>query len=105
MIRFGDGFEHGTRTAGLYERLDKACLDLAGITAITPVSAMAAGGDKVACKKLAKKSRVPVVPGKSSDTVQKDLRNEPDRFVLKYWQPATSLRAGIAHVIKAMAGK
>ena len=48
---------------------------------------------------------VPVVPGKSSDTVQKDLRNEPDRFVLKYWQPATSLRAGIAHVIKAMAGK
>src|SRR4051812_40210662 len=28
-----------------------------------PVSAMAAVGDKVACKKLAKKSRVPTVPG------------------------------------------
>src|SRR5437764_11389151 len=28
-----------------------------------PVSAMAAVGDKVACKKLAKKARVPTVPG------------------------------------------
>jgi hypothetical protein len=34
--------------------------------------------------------------------VQKDLRNEPDRFVLQYWQPETSLREGISHVIKAM---
>jgi nucleoside-diphosphate-sugar epimerase len=45
---------------------------------------------------------VPVVPGQSSDVVQKDLRNEPDRFVLQYWQPETSLREGISHVIKAM---
>jgi nucleoside-diphosphate-sugar epimerase len=45
---------------------------------------------------------VPVVPGRSSDLVQKDLRNEPDRFLLKYWKPETSLREGIAHVIKAM---
>jgi nucleoside-diphosphate-sugar epimerase len=45
---------------------------------------------------------VPVVPGQSPDVVQKDLRNEPDRFLLKYWQPETSLREGIAKVIKAM---
>ncbi len=43
-----------------------------------------------------------VVPGQSADVVQKDLRNEPDRFILKYWQPATSLREGIAKVVKAM---
>lgn len=45
---------------------------------------------------------VPVVPGQSADVVQKDLRNEPDKFLLKYWQPETSLRNGIAHVIQAM---
>jgi nucleoside-diphosphate-sugar epimerase len=46
--------------------------------------------------------RVPVLPGESADVVQKDLRNEPDRFLLQYWQPETSLHAGISHVIKAM---
>jgi nucleoside-diphosphate-sugar epimerase len=38
---------------------------------------------------------VPVVPGQTVDTVQKDLRNEPDRFLLQYWKPETSLRNGI----------
>ena len=46
--------------------------------------------------------RVPVIPGQATDTVQKGLRNEPDRYVLQYWQPETSLRDGIARVIKAM---
>lgn len=46
--------------------------------------------------------RVPVLPGQASDSVQKDLRNEPDKFLLQYWQPETSLRDGIAHVIQAM---
>ena len=46
--------------------------------------------------------RVPVVPGQSGDVVQKDLRNEPDRFLLQHWKPETSLRKGISHVIKAM---
>jgi nucleoside-diphosphate-sugar epimerase len=48
---------------------------------------------------------VPVVPGKAGDTVQKDLRNEPDRFLLQHWQPETSLREGISHVITAMTAK
>lgn len=46
--------------------------------------------------------RVPVSPGQAADTVQKGARNEPDRFLLQYWQPETSLREGIARVIKAM---
>lgn len=45
---------------------------------------------------------VPIVPGQSADVVQKDLRNEPDRFLLQYWKPETSLRDGVTHVIKAM---
>lgn len=49
--------------------------------------------------------RVPVIPGRATDLVQKDLRNEPDRFVLQYWKPETSLREGIAYVIKAMTAK
>jgi nucleoside-diphosphate-sugar epimerase len=46
--------------------------------------------------------RVSIVPGQSADVVQKDLRNEPDRFILQHWKPETSMREGIAHVIKAM---
>ena len=45
---------------------------------------------------------VSVIPGQSEDTVQKDLRNEPDRFILKYWQPKTTLKDGISQVIRAM---
>ena len=46
--------------------------------------------------------QVPVIPGKSSDTVQKDLRNEPDRYILEHWRPTTPLRAGIEQVIAKM---
>jgi len=46
--------------------------------------------------------KVPVIPGKSVDTIQKDLRNEPDRYLLQYWRPTTSLRDGISQVIRAM---
>jgi hypothetical protein len=46
--------------------------------------------------------KVPVIPGRSADTVQKDLRNEPDRYLLQYWRPTTSLRDGISKVIRAM---
>ena len=45
---------------------------------------------------------VPVIPGQATDTVQKDLRNEPDRYLLQYWRPTTSLRDGISQVIRAM---
>jgi nucleoside-diphosphate-sugar epimerase len=43
-----------------------------------------------------------VVPGRRTDEVQKDKRNEPDTFILKYWQPRTSLEAGIRKVNQQM---
>jgi len=45
---------------------------------------------------------VSVIPGRSADMVQRDLRNEPDRFILRHWQPKTSLRQGISRVISSM---
>jgi nucleoside-diphosphate-sugar epimerase len=39
-----------------------------------------------------------IVPGRSGDDVQRDKRNEPDPFILQYWQPKTSLEAGIRRV-------
>ncbi len=43
-----------------------------------------------------------VVPGSSTDDVQRDKRNEPDPCILKYWQPRTSLEAGIRRVNEQM---
>lgn len=36
------------------------------------------------------------------DSVQLDKRNEPDKFILNYWQPVTSIKAGINKVIEGM---
>ena len=36
------------------------------------------------------------------DSVQMDKRNEPDKFILNYWQPITSIKAGINKVIEGM---
>lgn len=43
-----------------------------------------------------------VTYAKTRDDVQRDAKNEPDRAVLKYWQPTISLRDGIHMVIKEM---
>ena len=45
---------------------------------------------------------VNILPGKASDTVQLDKRNEADRFIEKYWSPKTDLETGIAKVFEAM---
>lgn len=42
-----------------------------------------------------------VVAGEKED-VQKNLKNEPDRSILQYWQPKISLREGIFKIIKQM---
>lgn len=47
-----------------------------------------------------KKINVSIKPSKSSDTVQKDKRNLPDRFFLKFWKPKYSLEQGIVEIIK-----
>jgi len=45
---------------------------------------------------------VNIIPGKASDTVQLDKRNEADPFIRKYWSPKTDLVTGIAKVFEAM---
>jgi nucleoside-diphosphate-sugar epimerase len=41
-----------------------------------------------------------IIPGKSGDTVQMDIKNEPSEYLLNIWRPKTSLREGIEKVIK-----
>jgi len=43
-----------------------------------------------------------VIAGRRMDDVQKDKRNEPDPFILNYWKPRTSLKAGIRKVNEQM---
>ena len=45
---------------------------------------------------------VNIIPGKASDTVQLDKRNEADPFIRKYWSPKTDLVTGIAKVFESM---
>ena len=45
---------------------------------------------------------VNIIPGKASDSVQLDKRNEPDPFIRKYWHPKTDLETGIAKVFASM---
>ena len=45
---------------------------------------------------------VNIIPGKTSDTVQLDKRNEADPFIRKYWSPKTDLVTGISKVFEAM---
>lgn len=41
-----------------------------------------------------------IVPGKSKDIGQRDKRNEPDPYILNYWQPKISLEDGIKKIIE-----
>lgn len=41
---------------------------------------------------------VNVQPSNEKDTVQLDKRNNPDTFIMKYWQPKTSIESGIAKI-------
>ena len=45
---------------------------------------------------------VNIIPGKASDTVQLDKRNEADPFIQKYWSPKTDLVTGISKVFESM---
>ena len=45
---------------------------------------------------------VNIIPGKASDTVQLDKRNEADPFIQKYWSPKTDLVSGISKVFESM---
>ncbi|MGO8839372.1 MAG: NAD-dependent epimerase/dehydratase family protein [Limisphaerales bacterium] len=52
---------------------------------------------------IGREMKVPVIPGAQTlDPTQLFKKNEPDPFILKYWQPTTSLEEGIRHVIKQL---
>lgn len=40
-----------------------------------------------------------IVPGEKLDSIQFDLRNEPDKTILSYWKPPLNLEEGIKKVI------
>lgn len=42
---------------------------------------------------------VTIVPGMLKDSVQLDMRNEPNRHIIKYWSPSTSLEEGIKQIV------
>ena len=43
-----------------------------------------------------------IEPGTATDTVQKDARNEPDKYILNFWKPTTDLAKGIELIVKDM---
>jgi nucleoside-diphosphate-sugar epimerase len=43
-----------------------------------------------------------ITPGKDTDTVQLNKRNEPDPYVLNFWKPKISLKEGIKRIISEM---
>ena len=48
---------------------------------------------------------ITIMPSNSEDTVQKLQRNLPDKFILKYWKPDTSIQEGIKKVFNEMKKK
>ena len=45
---------------------------------------------------------VVIKPAQSKDEVQKDIRNKPDLFIRKFWQPKTSVEDGISKIFEVM---
>ena len=43
-----------------------------------------------------------ISPAESKDEVQKDARNVPDPYIRKFWEPKTSVKAGITKVFEEM---
>ncbi|HAB99795.1 MAG TPA: NAD-dependent epimerase/dehydratase [Parachlamydiales bacterium] len=43
-----------------------------------------------------------ISPGPSADEVQKDKRNEPDPYILRFWKPKTELADGIKRIKEEM---
>lgn len=48
---------------------------------------------------VAKQLKAEIVVGQKVDDVQNGIKNEPDRFLLNWWQPKTSLEEGIGRII------
>ena len=44
-----------------------------------------------------------VIAGESGDSVQMDIKNTPNKYLLKFWKPKTTLKEGIKKVIELQA--
>ena len=51
---------------------------------------------------LIEKYGVTISPSDEKDSVQLDKKNKPDPFIMKWWQPKTTIEQGIAKVFEAM---
>jgi len=43
-----------------------------------------------------------VLPAATKDDVQRDAKNEPDPFIMRYWQPQIDLEQGISDIVQQM---
>lgn len=43
-----------------------------------------------------------IIPANKKDLVQKNMKNEPNKYILKFWQPETSIEEGIQRIISEM---
>lgn len=50
-------------------------------------------------EKVANLTNASIILGESSDSVQRDKKNEPSRKILDYWAPTKTLETGIAEII------
>ena len=48
------------------------------------------------------KTEVNISPSNEKDSVQMDKKNRPDTFIMKWWQPKTTIQEGISKVFEAM---
>jgi nucleoside-diphosphate-sugar epimerase len=49
---------------------------------------------------IAKHFNATVIKGASVDNVQQGIKNEPNKYLLKFWQPSTTLSDGINRIIQ-----
>jgi nucleoside-diphosphate-sugar epimerase len=49
---------------------------------------------------IAKHFGAEIITGNRGDVVHQGIRTEPDRYLLKYWQPVTTLEQGITKLIE-----
>ena len=47
-------------------------------------------------KMVSEKIPCSIVPAQAKDAVQRNVRNEPDPWILNYWKPSTSIQQGIS---------
>lgn len=70
---------------------EKSLLDITNFQWVTMLSIAEMIGSLTGAK---------VIPATDTDWMQRDARIEPNIFILKYWQPKTSLETGLKEILK-----